>query len=206
MRGPLLYIHYGCATAHRRTEWGTTCRLMDQRYKDQRFQDQRFQDQRYKDQRFQDQRFQDQRFQDRRFQDQRSQDQRFQDQRTPYKIGVKYVNGSCILFHNDTYIKFVADAECMNVVPGGKEQCSVHSTEYRVLRALHIYTLHMYTFITRNWQIATLVERKNNALNAPRVFDVDCMNAVPGEREQCSVLCTGYRVLRLHFHVIRLTV
>jgi hypothetical protein len=27
MRGPLHYIHYCCATAHLRTEWGTTCRV-----------------------------------------------------------------------------------------------------------------------------------------------------------------------------------
>jgi hypothetical protein len=48
----------------------------------------------------------------------------------------------------------------MNAVRGEREQCSVHSTEYSVLGTLHIYTLHMYTFITGNWQIATLVKRK----------------------------------------------
>jgi hypothetical protein len=77
---------------------------------------------------------------------------------TPYRTGVKYVYGSCILFHNDTYIKFVADADCVNAVPGEREQCSVHSTEYSVLGTLHIYTLHMYTFVTGNWLIAILVK------------------------------------------------
>jgi hypothetical protein len=85
---------------------------------------------------------------------------------TPYRTGVKYVYGS-FLSHNDTYITFVADAECMNAVPVEKEQCSVHSTEYSVLRALHTYTLHMYTFITRNWQIATLVKRKTTLSTLP---------------------------------------
>jgi hypothetical protein len=86
---------------------------------------------------------------------------------TPYRTGFKYLYGSCIIFHNDTYIKFVVDNDCMNAVPGEREQCFVHSTEYSVLGTLDIYILHMDTFITGNRQIVTLVKRKQRFKRSP---------------------------------------